>query len=196
MKKSGSAALAFRQRRQRLPHVRARAVGKHHAVGDLAGQRDHALAQGRQNDRRQRANALVGAEFLDETADVGQRLARRHAHAHVRRRMAHADAEPEAAAGDLVQEGRALCEVADRARVDRRNRGAEDDALRHVRQRLAQRHVAEEAGRKDARKPAPLDLARDLERGAAPAWHGDQADRRTLLWHRSFLPATAFLQEQ
>ena len=126
----------------------------------------------------------MGAQLGDEIADVAEGLARRHAHAHVRRRMADADAETEAPAGDLVHEGRALREVADRARVDRRNRGAEHDALGDMRQRLAQRHVAEDARRIDAGKAPPLDLAGELERGAAAPRHGDQADRRKLLRHR------------
>ena len=166
-------------------HVRARAVGKHHAVGDLAGKGDHLLAQGGEDDRRQRADALVGAQLVDEIADVAERLAGGHAHAHMRRRMTDADAEPEAAAGDLVHEGGALREVADRARVDRRDGGGEHDALGDVRQRLAQRHVAEHARRIDPRKAPPLDLAGDFERGAAAPRHGDQADRRKLLRHSS-----------
>jgi hypothetical protein len=129
----------------------------------------------------------MSAQLLNEVADVAERLAGRHAHAHVRRRMTDADTETKAPLGDLVHEGGALREVADRACVDRGDRGAEPDALGDVRQRLAQRHVAEDAGCVDARKPAPLDLARNLERGAAPPRHGDQADRRKLLWHR-FLP--------
>ena len=76
--------------------MRARAVGEHHAVGDLAGKRDHLLAQRGEDDRRQRADAVMGAQLLNEVADVAERLARRHAHAHVRRRVTDADAETEA----------------------------------------------------------------------------------------------------
>src|SRR5262245_36855216 len=105
--------------------------------------------------------------------------------------MAHADAEAESRPGDLVQEGGALGEIAHRAGVDGRDRGAKLDALGHVRQRLAKRHVGKYAGRIDARKSAPLNLARELKGGPPPTGHGDQADGGELSGHRLLLPLAA-----
>ena len=130
---------------------------------------------------------VVRAQLLDEGADVGERFAWRHAHAHVRRGVADADAESEAAAGDLVHEGRALREIAYGARIDRCDRGGERDAIGDVAQRLAQRHVGEHAGRVDGGEAAPLDFACRLERGTAPSRNGNQADGRKLLGHRVLL---------
>ena len=74
--------------------------------------------------------ALLRAEPFDEAARVAERLAGRHAHAHMDWPVRHADAEAEAAAGNLVHERGALREVADGAGIDRRDGGAELDASR------------------------------------------------------------------
>src|SRR5262249_30245059 len=79
-----------------------------------------------------------------------------------------ADAEAKAPARDLVQERGALGEVVERARVDRRNCGAERDALGRQSKRVAQGEIGKAARRIDAGKAAPLDLAREIEREAAP----------------------------
>ena len=72
---------------------------------------------------------VVGAQLGDERADVAERRARLHAHALERRARATRRCRTEAAARELVHEGGALGEIADRARVDGRDRGAERDAL-------------------------------------------------------------------
>ena len=54
--------------------MRTRAVGEYHAVADLAGERDHALAQGGKDDRRQFADAGVRLELGDEAGDIGEGL--------------------------------------------------------------------------------------------------------------------------
>ncbi len=93
-------------------------------------------------------------------------------------RMRDADAEAEAAAGDLVDIGGAVREILDRAGIDRRDRGGERDALGCQRQRRALRHVAEDARHVEPGKAAPLGLARDVERDAPPPGHGDERERR------------------
>ena len=95
----------------------------------------------------------------------------------------------------LVHEGGALSEVADRARVDRRDGGGEGDALGDMAQRLAQRHVGEHAGRIDAGETALLDRASDLQRGAPPSGHGHQADGGNC-WGRHQLTFSSFCRER
>ncbi len=169
-------ALARRQRRQRLRHVRTRGVGEHHALGNLSSQRHHLLPQRGDDDRRKLADPFHRAQLLDEGARVAERLADRHAHALMARRVRHADAEAEAAAGDLVHERGTLREVQHRARVDRRDGGAERDALGVPGHRLALRHVAEHAGRVDAGEAASLDVAREVDGQAAAAGDGNEGD--------------------
>ena len=188
MKKPGSCALLRRQRSQRRRHVGAGGVGEHHALGDLARQCHHLPAQRRDDDRRQGAQALLRAKFLHEVADVAQRLAGCDAHADMRRPVRHADPQPEPAARHLVHHRGTLGEVADRALVDRRDRGAERHAGRVPGQRLAQRHVAEHAGRVDAGETAPLDLLRDFDGAAAAAGNGDEADGGQDLGHGTISP--------
>ena len=107
-------------------------------------------------------------------ARVAERLADGNAHALVARRMGHADAEAEAPAGDLVHERGTLREVQHGARIDRRDGGAERDALGVPRHRLALRHVAVHAGRVDAGEAAPLDVARDVDGQPAAAGNGNK----------------------
>ena len=130
MKKSGSLRLAAGSAASDWPMCDSAGVGEHHALGQLTRQRHHLLAQRRDDDRRQRAEAGLGAELLDEGARVGQRLARRHAHPHMRRAVRDADAHAEPAARDLVHHRGALREVDDGALVDRRDRRAEGDRRR------------------------------------------------------------------
>ena len=178
MKNAGSLALFGRQRRQRLGHVRAAAIREHHAVGDLAGQRDHALAQGRQHDRRQPADILIGTVLRDKGADVAERLARGHAHPHVTRPVRDADAELEPPARHLVDIRGAVREFLDRLRIDRRDRGGEGDALGRERQPGTLRHVGVGTRHLDHREAAALDLAREVQRGAAASGFGDQVEGR------------------
>ena len=180
--------LLRRQGRQRRRHVRAGRIGENHALGDLARQCHHLAPQRSDDDRRQGAQALLGAELLHEPTDVSQRLAGRDAHPHMRRPMRHADPQPETTAGHLVHHRRALSEIANRALVDWRDCGAERDVCGVPRQRLAQRHVAEHAGRVDAGKTPTLNLLCDLDEGA-PAADGDrdEAEGGQGLGHRMVL---------
>ena len=178
MKNAGSLALLGRQRRQRIGHVRAAAIREHHAVGDLAGQRDHALAQGRQDDRRQPADILIGAVLRDKGTDVAERLAGGHAHPHVTRTVRDADAELKPSARDLVDIRGAVREFLRRLRIDRRDRGGEGDAFGRQRQPRTLRHVGVGTRYLDHREAAALDLAREVQRGAAASGFGDQVEGR------------------
>ena len=80
-----------------------------------------------------------------------------------------ADAEVEAPARELVDQRRRLRVVGGVAHVEVRDRRAERDALRRERERLAEPDPVAEARAVDAREAARLDLARELERGAAAA---------------------------
>ncbi len=90
--------------------------------------------------------------------------------------MRDADAQPEASPGNLVHERRTLREVADGAGVDRRDGSAERHALRIPRQSLAQRHIPKHRRREDPGEAATFDLLRKLNRQAAAAGDGYQAD--------------------
>jgi hypothetical protein len=63
-----------------------------------------------------------------------------------------------------------------RLRIDRCDRGGERDALGGERQPKALRHVAVLARDGDPGKAAPLDLARDIEGGAALPRRGDEIE--------------------
>ena len=177
-------ALRRGQRRQRFAHVRQGGVGEHHPLGELARQRHHALAQRRDDDRRQGTERLLGAELLDEGARVGQWLAWRHAHPDMRRPVRDADAQPEPSARDLMHHCRTLREIDDGALIDRRDRGAERDRLGVPRQRLAHRHVAERARHVDAGEAAPFGLLRQFDGAASAPGHGDQAQGGKRFGHR------------
>ena len=83
--------------------MRAAGIGEDQPIGNLARQRDHTLAQCGKNDRRQRADPVIGSDLANKGADVSERLARRHSHALNRWQMCDADAELETAARYLVQ---------------------------------------------------------------------------------------------
>src|SRR6185437_11858767 len=65
----------------------------------------------------------------------------------------------------------------------RRDRGTESNRVRLPRQRLAHRHVAEGARHVDPGEPALLGLPAELDGAAAPARHGDQAERGKRFGH-------------
>src|SRR5262249_9399047 len=141
--------------------------------------------QGRDDDGRQRAEVLMAAQLGDEVARVGERVARLGIPAHMTRRVADADAEPETAARYFVEERRAVREVPHAARIDRRDRGAERDPLGGERERVAGRYVAEQAGHVDPGEAAPLEFAGELQGCAAAAGYRDQTHGRQLrLGHR------------
>ena len=71
----------------------------------------------------------IGAELCNKSADVGERLARRHPHALKRGRMSDPDAELETAARDLVQIGGIVGKFLGGRGVDWSNRGGERDTL-------------------------------------------------------------------
>ena len=154
----------------------ARGIGEHDAVGDLAGKRDHPGPHRRQHHRRQPARARHIPDFLDESADVAERLAGPDPHALMRRLVRHADAEAEPSARDLVDEGRRLGEFLRLLEVDRRDRGREDRALRHMRERVAEPEAAERARRPHAGEAPPLDLAGEFQRCEAAAGDGGEAE--------------------
>ena len=134
--------------------VRRRGQPQHDAVGDLSGQLEHLRAERGEKDRRRRRQARQPALPVRPIARAvvlhlaGERRAQ-HAHVlahHVERarhveaetarhrgRMAHADAEHEAAARDLRQRQRLLREQHGMARIDRDHAGPEAGARRHVR---------------------------------------------------------------
>jgi hypothetical protein len=90
--------------------------------------------------------------------------------------MCDTDAEAEAAARDLVHEGGALREVQHGAGIDRRDRGAERDAVGAPAHRLTLRHVAVHAGRVDTSVPTAFDVAGDFEGEAAAAGYCDEGN--------------------
>ncbi len=98
-------ALPRRQHGERFGHVRQRAVSEDEAFAHGARQRDHLLAQPRNDKGRLVAGAWRGVVLLDEVAHVGQGFAAGHAHPRLHRRVADADAEVETAARNLVDEG-------------------------------------------------------------------------------------------
>ena len=106
-------ALIRRQYRQRLRHMRAAAAGEHHTLGDLAGQRDHPLAQGCQDHRRQAADIVVGFEPADKGANVGERFAGCDPNPDMGRPVRDADAELEPSARELVDVGGRMRELLD-----------------------------------------------------------------------------------
>ncbi len=174
MKKASSERFAGRQHRERVLHVGSRAVRPHAAVGDLTRERRHLVAQGGEHDRRQAAVAVDRPQIADEAADLAERLPGLDAEALVRRAVAHADAEAEAALRDLVEEGRGRREVERVARVDVGDRGAERYALGHHRDAFAQRHAVAHARAEDAAEAEVLDLAGQVERAASPSGNGGE----------------------
>ena len=147
------------QRGERCRHVRAGGVGEDDALGDFTGECDHLLAQGGDDDRRQRAEAVLGAEFFHEAADIAQRLAGDDAHTDVGRAMRDTDSEAEAAAGDFVHHRGALGEIQQGALIDRGDGGAERDGGGVPGKCLAKRHVPNMLGNRcpqirGARSPA------------------------------------------
>src|SRR5262245_16020343 len=136
----------LRQVPQRGRHVGTGAVGPDRALRDLAGQLDHAPAQGRQNNGRQRADLRSGrGHLVHELLDVVERLAGLEPQALVRGPVAHADPEPESSARQLVDDGRGLRVVEGMARVDVGDAGAERDLAGRLRERLAVRLAAGQA---------------------------------------------------
>src|SRR5438445_12732914 len=111
------------------------------------------------------------------------------------RAMGDPDTKAEAPARNLMDVGGTSCELLGCLGIDRRNRGAEGDPLGGECQARALRHIAVSARHVDPGKAAPLDLAGDLQRFAAPPWHGDKADRghrlrQRRLPKRGLAPAT------
>ena len=146
-----------------------RRVRPHRAVADFDREADHLVAQRCQHDRRQPAHLLGrGAHRADVLAHVAERLAGLHAEPLDDRPVGDADAEAEAAAGDLVQVRRRGGECDRVLQVDRLDGGAELDGGGDVRDREAQAHRVAEAGAVDAREPTPLDLLRQLQRLGPP----------------------------
>ncbi len=101
-------------------------------------------------------------------------------------RVRDADAEAEAAAGDLVHERGALCEIEDGARINWRDGGAERTALGVPCHRLALRHVAEHAGGVDAGVAASFDIAGEIYGEAAAAGDGDEGNGGERCGHGGF----------
>src|SRR5262249_35567854 len=141
------------------------------------GKRDHPLAQRRKDNWRQAADAVIGSDPFDKAADIGERLAGGDAQPPGSGAGGGPDAASEASARNLVQIGRLLCQILAPACINRRDRGAEGDALRGERQTRALRYIAEPARDIDAGEAAPVHLSRDIESLPAPPWHGDEADR-------------------
>ena len=156
--------------------MRTRGIGEHHALRNLARQGHHLLPQRRDDDRRELAHTFHRMQLLDEGTRVAERLADGDTHALMARCMCHTDTETEATAGHLVHECGALREIQYGARVDRRDGGAERDALRVPRHRLTLRHVAVHAGCVDASEAAPLDVARDIHGETAATGDSDEGD--------------------
>ncbi len=154
-----------------------RAVREHHALRDFLGQRDHPVAQRRENDRRQVADPRNRTQIAHELAHVGEWLALRHADAAHGGFVTHPDAEAEAPIRDLVQERRGAREVGDVAGVDRGDAGAEHDLAGRERDGFAKREIVAEARAEDARETAPFDLSRHLDDGLAASRDGSEADR-------------------
>ena len=148
-------------------------IGEDETVGNLGGERDHPLAQRGKDDRWQRTVFGVRLELLDKGANVAKRLARLDLHAEIGRCVGDADAELKPPAGNLVQIGGVLRELVDRLRVDRRYGGGKRNALGCQREADALRHVAERTRHRDPGKAAPLDLARNIERGTPAPRLGD-----------------------
>ena len=196
IKKSGSAACLGRDHRQRLRHVRQAGIGEQHALGDLGGERHHPLAQCGEHDRRQCADAVIGFDLFDKGAGIGERLSHGDAEPLMHRAMGDADAKAKPPARDLVDIGRTRREFFGRLRIDWRDRGAERDPFGSECQACALRHVAEPARHIDARKAAPLDLARDIERSPPPPRHGNEADRRKRFGHRRCSVAVGRARQQ
>lgn len=67
-------------------------------------------------------------------------------------------------------------ELIGRLHMDLRDRSGERDPLGRECDAETLRHVAVLARHRDPGKAAPLDLARDLQSGAPPAWRGDQVE--------------------
>ena len=183
------AARRLRQVLQRRRHVRARAVGPHRALRDLGGELHHAPAQRRERERRQPAHLLVVARegratnFRMSSSGLPGRIAETL----VRRPVAHADAEPEAPARQLVHDAppsartptdaacrcwRCWCRTGSRAWRAR--------ALRTARARRWARTV-------DSGESFALDALRELERRAPPSRHRHQT-HCGLLRHRARPP--------
>ncbi len=156
--------------------MRARDVREDESVRDLAGQRHHLAAQRGQHQGRQLSHARGAAEALGEVARVGEGPAGDEPETSVHRLVAHADAEVEAPARELVDQRRMRGVVAGVTRVEVGDRGAEGDALGHQRERFAQAHRVAEARAVDALEAAILDLGGELERGAPAARDGCKCD--------------------
>src|SRR5438309_659642 len=93
-----------------------------------------------------------------------------------------------------MQVGRRLGEFLGGLGIDRRDRGGEGNALGRERQAEALRHVAVLARNGNAGKAAPLDLAREIERGAPlPRW-GDEIERGQLRGHLAGATASWILR--
>ena len=155
--------------------MRARRIRPHGSVGDLAGEPNHGPAQRGENDRWQLARTFrARAQLFDEAAHVLGRLAGLHLVVRVDRRVAHSDAEPEAASGQLVDQARGLGIILRVARVDVDDRRAERDRLRHQGQGLAEAERVTEARTVETGEAAALDLLREIQRGASAAGDGGE----------------------
>src|SRR5580704_15118986 len=163
------------------------AVGEDETLGDLGRERDHPLAQRREDDWRQRTIFGVRLELLDKRADVAKRLARLGLEADINRRVGDADAKLKAPAGDLVQVGGVLRELVDRLGVDRRYGSGERNALGRQCEADALRHVAEGTRYRDPGKAAPINLARGIECGTPASRLGNQVEGRQRGGHRAAL---------
>src|SRR5262245_20181748 len=169
---------------ERRRHVRACAIRPHGALGDLAGQLDHAAAQRREHDRWKPADLTrVLAHVGHELPDVLERLAGAEPEPLVSRPVAHADPEPEAAARQLVDDRDHLRVLEGVARVDVGDAGAEGDLARRERERLTEGQAVAGARAVQTGEPLALEALGHLERCTAPTGHRDETHRR--LWRHS-----------
>ena len=157
--------------------MRAGAVGEHHAVADLLGERDHPPPQRGEDDGWQLAGPRHGLDLVHKPPNVRQGLAPGNAQPIHRRRMADSHAKVEAPAGHLMDEARTLGEVLHMPRVDRRNAGAEANLVGDEGQRFAKRKTIAHGRAIDAGKAATLDLPSEVQGGVAAPRHGGEADR-------------------
>jgi hypothetical protein len=100
------------------------------------------------------------------------------------RRVRDADAKAKTATRDLMDIRGCLREILDGAGIDRRDAGAENHPLGGEGQRRALRHVGKLARHVEAREPAALGFARDIQGLAPPPRHGNQSEGGHRIGHR------------
>ena len=157
---AGEEALApiGRDFRERGRHVRSDAVRPERAIGDLAGERRHAAAQGREHQARERSALGVHPHLRDVLTHVGERSPDAEPERLVHRLMRDAETEQQASRVELLDHRARLPHQLRMPQVDVRDARADSDALGAIEDGEQQGDVVASARRPDAGEAPPLQV--------------------------------------